>query len=110
MDISRKRFLILSEINAFSSLSKFAPEKCSVYLRLPWIGNTSAHMIEQIKRSISRSFNAVNLRIFLNITSIFCLILKTVCPFIIKDSEFTNFNVNVTFVILDALLKYLRTK
>ena len=32
----------------FATKPKFGPEKCPVYLRLPWIGNASMQLIVQI--------------------------------------------------------------
>ena len=45
----------------FSANTKFGPEKCPVYLKLPWIGKAFIQLIEQIKRTISCYFNVVNL-------------------------------------------------
>ena len=42
----------------FSANTKFGPEKYPVYLKLLWIGNPSTQLIEQVKRFVSRSFNA----------------------------------------------------
>ena len=50
----------------FSIKPKFGPERCQVYLRLPWISNTSMELIEQSQRSINCCFNLVKLRFVLN--------------------------------------------
>ena len=65
-------------INACNSLPNQRSERCLVYLRLPWIGNASMQLLEQIKSSVSRCFNSVKLRVVLKSNELF--------PFNLKDS------------------------
>ena len=51
------------KIASFSAVQKFGPQKCPVYLKLPWIGNTSLRFESQIRQAISKCFFAVNPRI-----------------------------------------------
>ena len=37
----------------------FGPEKCLVYLKLPWRGKISQKFEQQVKRSVSQCYNAV---------------------------------------------------
>ena len=60
----------------FSANAKFGPEKCPVYLKLPWIGYASLQLIEQIKRSVSCCFNVVNLCFNLKSNALFSPNLK----------------------------------
>ena len=51
------------KIASFSAVQKFGPQKCPVYLKLPWIGNTSLRFESQIRQAITNCFFAVNPRI-----------------------------------------------
>ena len=55
----------------FSTKLKFGPERCPVYLRLPWIGKASVQLIEQIKRSVNSCFNSIKLRFVLKSNILF---------------------------------------
>ena len=56
----------------------FGPEKCPVYLKLPWICNVSSKFEMQIYKTITSCFYAVN----------FCVVYSTrvMLPSVIKDS------------------------
>ena len=41
------------KIPSFSAVQKFGPQKCPVYLKLPWIGNTSLRFESQIRQAIT---------------------------------------------------------
>ena len=45
-----------------SSEKQFGPEKCPVYLKLPWIGNVSSRFENQINKAITSCFYAVKPR------------------------------------------------
>ena len=62
---------IQNKCNQFARNIKFNPQKCPVYLRLPWLGNDSTHLIEQIKESIIYCFFVVNLRFVLKSNMVF---------------------------------------
>ena len=47
----------------FFGCSKVGPQKYPVYLKLPWIGNTSLRFESQIRQAITKCFFAVNPRI-----------------------------------------------
>ena len=44
----------------------FGPEKCPVYLKLPWIGNVSSKFENQINKAITSCFHAVKPRVVYN--------------------------------------------
>ena len=50
-------------IGNLSADIKFGPQKCPVYLKLPWIGNSSLRFESQIKQAITNCFFAVNQRV-----------------------------------------------
>ena len=51
---------IKEKIGNFSADIKFGHQKCPVYLKLPWIGNSSLRFESQIKQAITNCFFAVN--------------------------------------------------
>ena len=50
---------IFNKLAQFQSLSKFDPDECPVYLKLPWIGNISIKFKNKIKSSVKQCFRAV---------------------------------------------------
>ena len=61
---------IIKKIKNFKTTRKsgnirktFGPEKCSVYLKLPWIGNASSKFENQINKAITSCFFAVKPRV-----------------------------------------------
>ena len=44
----------------------FGPEKCPIYLKLPWIGNFSSKFENQISKAIKSCFYAVKPRVVYN--------------------------------------------
>ena len=52
---------IKEKIGNFSANVKFGPQKCPVYLKLPWIGDSSLRFESQIKQAITNCFFAVNM-------------------------------------------------
>ena len=52
-------------MSGISSKPKLGPERCPVYLKLLWIGNTYMELLEKIKRFVNRCFNAVKLCVIL---------------------------------------------
>ena len=59
--------VLLSCINQklanFAAEKTFGPEKCPVYLKLPWIGNVSSKFENQINKAITSCFHAVKPRV-----------------------------------------------
>ena len=59
--------VLLSCINQklanFAEEKTFGPEKCPVYLKLPWIGNVSSKFENQINKAITSCFYAVKPRV-----------------------------------------------
>ena len=56
---------IKDKIGNFSADVKFGPQKCPVYLKLPWIGDSSIRFESQIKQAITNCFFAVNHVLFI---------------------------------------------
>ena len=54
---------ISEKIAQFSSAKPFGPEKCSVYLKAPWIGSASQQLEHQIKSAVQNCSGAVSPRL-----------------------------------------------
>ena len=46
------------KMKQFHALPKFGPEKCTVYLHLPWLGFVSTRFKEQVKSAVKQCFSA----------------------------------------------------
>ena len=57
---------IKEKLANISSEKRFGPGKCPVYLKLPWIGNVSSKLENQINKAITSSFYAVKPRAVYN--------------------------------------------
>ena len=83
---------IKEKIANFSADIKFGPQKCPVYLKLPWIGNSSLRFESQIKQAITNCFFAVNPRVVYSTKKALPSIQKDCVPATQKSSvvyEFT---------------------
>lgn len=50
------------KLASFETLPMYGPQKCPVYLRLPWIGQQSIEVSKLVKSAINSTYNAVMLR------------------------------------------------
>ena len=53
---------IAKKIAEFSTLNRFGPEKCPVYLRVPWISKPSTNLEKEVKTAVVPSTPAWSLR------------------------------------------------
>ena len=60
---SEKSFKCQYKKLKFVAEKTFGPEKCPVYLKLPWIGNVSSKFENQINKAIISCFYAVKPRV-----------------------------------------------
>ena len=67
-------------ISCFHDQSRFGPEKCPVYLKIPWIGDISLKYENQIKKAINFYFHTVNLRVVYNTRVLLSSIQKDYVP------------------------------
>ena len=72
---------ITKKIAQFSTLKRFGPEKCSVYLRVAWIGKPSANLKKEVKTAVESCYGSVSIRLIF--TS------KRMLPVAHKDVLFT---------------------
>ena len=68
------------KIALFNRKPKEGPQKCPVYLKLPWIGKISLNFEKQTKIAINRCYQAVEPRIIFTTRKILPAIHKDVLP------------------------------
>ena len=51
---------IAKKIAQFSTLKRFGPEKCPVYLRVPWIGKPSTNLKKEVKTAVESCYGSVS--------------------------------------------------
>ena len=54
---------ITKKIAQFSTLKRFGPEKCPVYLRVPWIGKPSTNLEKEVKTAMESCYGSVSTRL-----------------------------------------------
>ena len=54
---------ITKKIAQFSTLKRFGPEKCPVYLRVPWIGKPSTNLEKEVKTAMESCYGSVSIRL-----------------------------------------------
>ena len=54
---------ITEKIAQFCPLKRFAPEKCPVYLRVPWIGKPSTNLEKEVKTAVESYNGSVSTRL-----------------------------------------------
>ena len=71
---------ISKKIALFNRKPKEGPQKCPVYLKLPWIGKISLNFEKQTKIAINRCYQAVEPRIIFTTRKILPAVHKNVLP------------------------------
>ena len=54
---------IAKKIALFSTLKRFGPEKCPVYLRVPWIGKPCITLEKEVKTAVESYYGSVSTRL-----------------------------------------------
>ena len=88
---------IKEKIASFSAVQKFGPQKCPIYLKLPWIGNTSLRFESKIRQAITKCFFAVNPRIVYSTRRALPSIQKDCVPTNQKSSVIYEFTCQCNF-------------
>ena len=83
------------KMKQFHALPKFGPEKCPVYIRLPWLGSVSTRFEEQVKSTVKQCFYAVEPRVVYSTKStneLFYSTNKDVLPALQKSNVIYQFS------------------
>ena len=99
--------VLLSCINqklaSFAAEKTVGPEKCPVYLKLPWIGNVSSKFENQISKAITSCYYAVKPRVVYKTRVMLPSAKKECVPTTQKVLLFMNFRADVKLGTWDAL-------
>ena len=76
---------ITKKIDQFSTLKQFGPEKCPVYLRVPWIGEPSTNLEKEVKTAVESCYGSVSIRLVLTSKRMLPVARKDVLPAIQKS-------------------------
>ena len=76
---------ITKKIAQFSTLKRFGPEKCPVYLRVPWIGKPSANLEKEVKTAVESCYGSVSTRLVFTSKRMLPVARKDVLPGIQKS-------------------------
>ena len=75
---------IIKKIAQFSTLKRFVPEKCPMYLRVPWIGKPSTNLEKDVKTAVENCYGSVSTRLVFTSKRMLPVARKDVLPAIQK--------------------------
>ena len=76
---------ITKKIAQFSTLKQFGPEKCPLYLRVPWIGKPSTNLEKEVKTAVESCYGSVSTRLVFTSKCMLPVAHKNVLPAIQKS-------------------------
>ena len=76
---------ITRKIAQFSTLKQFGPEKCPVYLRVPWIGKQSTNLEKEVKTSVESCYGFMSTHLVFTSKRMLPVAHKDVLPAIQKS-------------------------
>ena len=71
---------ITYKIAQFSTLKRFGPEKCPVYLRVSWIGKPSTNLEKEVKTAVESCYGSVSTRLVFTSKRMLPVARKNVLP------------------------------
>ena len=77
---------ITKTISQFSTLKRFDPEKCPVYLRVPWIGKPFTNLKKDVKTAVESCYGSVSTRLVMTSKRMLPVPRKDVLPTTQKSS------------------------
>ena len=80
------------KMKQFHALPKFEPEKCPVYLRLPWFGYVSTRFEKQVKSAVKQGFSAEAPRVVYSTNELLPDTNKDVLPALQKSNVIYQFS------------------
>ena len=80
------------KIKQFHDLPKFGPEKCPVYLRLPWLDFVSTRFEKQVKSAVKQCFSTVEPRVVYPTDELLSATNKDVLPALQKSNVIYQFS------------------
>ena len=94
MSLKRRLFksVLTMKMKQFHALPKVGPEKCPVYLRLPWLGSVSTRFEKQVKSAVKQCFSAVEPRVVYSTNELLSATNKNVLPALQKSNVIYQFS------------------
>ena len=86
LDNGSPKNVINTQITQFSTLKRFGPEKCPVYLRVSWIGKPSTNLEKEVKTAVESCYGSVNSRLVFTSKCMLPVARKDVLPTTKKSS------------------------
>ena len=86
-----KSFMAM-KMKQFYALPKFGPEKCPVYLRLPWLGSVFNRFEKQVKFAVKQCFSTVEPRVVYFTNELLSATNKDVLPALQKSNVIYQFS------------------
>ena len=80
------------KMKQFHGLPKFGPEKCLVYLRLPWLDSVFTRFEKQVKSAVKQCFSAVDPRVVYSTNELLPATNKDVLPALQKSNVTYQFS------------------
>ena len=80
------------KMKQFHTLPKFGPERCPIYLRLPWLGSVSTRFEKQVKSLVKHFFSAVEPRVVHSTNELLSTTNKDVLPALQKSNVIYQFS------------------
>ena len=77
---------ISKKITQFSMHIRFGPEKCPVYLKVPWIGKVSISLDINVKMAVESCYGSVPTRVIFTSKRMLSVACKDVLPTTLKSS------------------------
>ena len=86
-----KSFMAM-KMKQFHALPKVGPEKCPVYLRLPWLCSVSTRFEKQVKSAVKQCFSSVEPRVVYSTSELLSATNKNALPSLQKSNVIYQFS------------------
>ena len=80
------------KMKQFQALPKVEPEKCPIYLHLPWLSSVSTRFEKQVKSAVKHCFSAVGRRVVYSTNELLSATKKDVLPALQKRNVVYQFS------------------
>ena len=77
---------ISKKIAQFSIPKRFGPEKCPMYLRVPWIGKAFVSLDKNVKMAVESCYGSITIRVVFTSKRMLPVARKDVLPTMLKSS------------------------
>ena len=86
------KLFMAKTMKQYHALPKFRPERCPVYLLLPWLGSVSTRFEKPVKSAVKLCFSAVEPRVVYSTNELLSATNKNVLPALQKSNVIYQFS------------------